>query len=319
MKTSRGKLVISLGLTLALAACNDKPALTEDVLAQDTTLARSVMMANRDSGTTGDSLTRAIDSGMLSAAPAEVAVATPSQSPPSAPRREATPLITERPARSPTRRVPRARQGNTAVARSTKNTPSAVLASPVASRNSTPRNPAMRASALIPVGSDIHLTSDERVCSSTSKIGDTFTSRVSEDMVGPLGVVIPKGATATGEVFSKQNDSRTNSDADVGIRIQSLTFGGHTYPITSLVTSSDVHRAHRSHASAGKVIAGAGIGAVLGRVAGGSTKSTIIGAVGGAAAGAVVANRTAKSEHCIPDGGRITARLTEPLRVAFSE
>jgi hypothetical protein len=172
---------------------------------------------------------------------------------------------------------------------------------------------------LIPVGSNIEFTADDRICSSTSSVGDTFTAQVAENVVGPFGIVIPRGAVATAEIFNKRNDSRTNSDADVSVRIQSVNIAGRDYPIESLVTSSDVTKVRRSRNDAGKVVAGAGVGAILGRVLGRYTRSTVIGAVGGAAAGAVLARQTGKTESCIPDGGHITAKLTEPLRVAVSE
>ncbi|HZJ01025.1 MAG TPA: YMGG-like glycine zipper-containing protein, partial [Gemmatimonadaceae bacterium] len=63
----------------------------------------------------------------------------------------------------------------------------------------------------------------------------------------------------------------------------------------------------------------AAIGAVLGQILGHKTKSTVIGAGAGAAAGAVIANRNADYDGCVPDGGRITIRLTEPLTIQATE
>ena len=54
----------------------------------------------------------------------------------------------------------------------------------------------------------------------------------------------------------------------------------------------------------------------LGNIFGGhKAKGTIIGAAGGAAAGAVLANQTAKYDACIPSGGRVTVRLDAPMSV----
>jgi uncharacterized protein YcfJ len=68
-----------------------------------------------------------------------------------------------------------------------------------------------------------------------------------------------------------------------------------------------------------KVAAGAAIGAVLGQIFGHKTKSTVIGAAAGGAAGAVVASRNANYDGCVPSGGRITIRLTEPLTIQATE
>jgi hypothetical protein len=58
---------------------------------------------------------------------------------------------------------------------------------------------------------------------------------------------------------------------------------------------------------------------VLGQILGHKTKSTVIGAGAGAAAGAVIANRNADYDGCVPLGGRITIRLTEPLTIQTTE
>jgi outer membrane lipoprotein SlyB len=345
MNFSLRKISPLFGLLVAASACSNKSKITEDVLAQDSTLALSVMSANRDSlapSLGDDSLTLAIKSGAISA-PASAGA-----TPPTVPAQKPAITLNPEPARpvASTPATARATVSGRSASRSRAATQTAatttsrrstkvsrtsrptVLAranaqvgtQPQSERRTTDRAATTtRVNALIPAGSNIELTSDDQVCSSTSAVGDTFTTRVAENVVGPYGILIPKGSVATAEVFTKQNDSRTNSDADVGVRIQSVTVSGRTYPIESLVTSSDVTKVRRAHNDAGKVIAGAGVGAVLGRVLGRDTRSTVIGAVGGAAAGAVVARQTAKTESCIPDGGRITARLTEPLRVAISE
>lgn len=156
---------------------------------------------------------------------------------------------------------------------------------------------------------------DQRVCSGTTSVGDQFSTHLTEDIVGPLGIVIPKGSIATGQVISASNPGETPV-----VRIESLTVRGRTYKLGSEVTYTQLDKVRTgSRAAPAKVIAGAGIGAILGRVIGGNAKSTVIGAATGAAAGAVVSNRTARFDRCIPNDGRINARLTEPLRVALSE
>jgi uncharacterized protein YcfJ len=100
-----------------------------------------------------------------------------------------------------------------------------------------------------------------------------------------------------------------------------VTFGGKTYPVTAETTYAQVDqvRAETRGNDTKKVVTGAAIGAVLGQIFGHSTKSTVIGAAGGAAAGAVVANRNANYDGCVPSGGRITIRLTEPLTIQATE
>jgi uncharacterized protein YcfJ len=91
--------------------------------------------------------------------------------------------------------------------------------------------------------------------------------------------------------------------------------------VTSETTYAQVDRvrAQSSGETARKVATGAAIGAVLGQILGHKTKSTVIGAGAGAAAGAVIANRNADYDGCVPSGGRITIRLTEPLTIQATE
>ena len=178
------------------------------------------------------------------------------------------------------------------------------------------------AHSVVSAGSELALEAGQRVCTNSNSVGDRFEARLAEPLTAGNGTVIPRGATAVGEVSSLSARGAGADGSAIGLRINSLIFGGRTYALNSKVTYTQVDRvrsASRS-GSVGKVAAGAGIGAVLGQVLGRSTKSTVIGAAGGAAAGAVLASRsTASFERCVPDGGRITARLTEPLTIGVSE
>ena len=186
-----------------------------------------------------------------------------------------------------------------------------VGATTAAASTTTSTSPRMRASALLPAGSELVLAADQRVCASMSRVGDTFTTRITEDVVGPIGVVIPKGTVATAQVSSVKNDF----DVDVG----SLTFGGHTYSIDSDVTYAEVEKVRRKSRSARPVLVGTGLGAAVGGVIGRDVKSAVIGAAGGALAGAIAATQVTKADRCVPAGGRINTKLSEPLKIALTE
>ncbi|HVF39285.1 MAG TPA: glycine zipper 2TM domain-containing protein [Gemmatimonadaceae bacterium] len=176
-----------------------------------------------------------------------------------------------------------------------------------------------RPMGVIAAGSELSLEAAQRVCTNTSNVGDRFEARLAESVTAANGTVIPRGATATGEVSSVRKNG--DDDSALGFRLSSLSFAGRTYALNSEVTYAEMStvRSQSRSGTASKVAIGAGAGAVLGRVLGRNTKSTVIGAVGGAAAGAVLASRTNTVTRCVPDGGRITARLTEPLTIGLSE
>ena len=170
----------------------------------------------------------------------------------------------------------------------------------------------MKSSATLPAGTELSLASGQRVCASMSNPGDRFIARFSEDLVGPLGVVIPKGTPATAQIFSLEKG--------VDLRMHSIDFAGQTHSIDSDVTHTDLEKVTRkAPPNKSRVAAGAGIGAVTGGVIGGSVPGAVIGAAGGAIAGAVTSRRSAQVDYCIPEGGKIAVRLTEPLKVTLSE
>ena len=166
-------------------------------------------------------------------------------------------------------------------------------------------------------GTTINLTSTQRICTNTNKVGDKFTATVAEAVSGSNGAVIPAGATATVTVTQLKRSENSNDKVVMGFAVNSITYGGHTYSIDSDVTYAKVENVRNTPKSkdAQKVLGGAAVGAVLGQVIGKNTKGTVIGAAAGAAAGAGAAAATANYEGCVPDGGRIQIKLTSPAQV----
>ena len=171
--------------------------------------------------------------------------------------------------------------------------------------------------ATIGAGTSISLTSGSRVCTNTHKAGDKFTATVSEAVVGSNGAVIPAGATAVVQVTSVKRSENVNDPAQIGLVVQTISFGGKSYPIDATITSAAVDRTRESGTKddAKKVVGGAVVGAIIGQILGKDTKSTVIGAATGAAAGTAVAVGTADYAGCIPSGGRIAIKLNSAATV----
>jgi uncharacterized protein YcfJ len=164
---------------------------------------------------------------------------------------------------------------------------------------------------MLPAGTELSLVADQRVCSSMSRVGDTFSTRIANDIVGPIGVVIPKGTVALAQIASTKN----NLDVDM----KSISFAGHTYAVASDVTYTELEKVRRkSSVSKGKIAAGAGIGAVAGGVIGGNPATSVLGAAAGGLAGAAISRPRVHQDQCVPDGGRIDIKLNEPLTLALS-
>ncbi len=171
--------------------------------------------------------------------------------------------------------------------------------------------------ASIGAGTSISLTSGARVCTNTHKPGDKFTATVANAVQGSNGAVIPAGATAVVQVTSVERSENANDPARLGLVVQSVRFGGKTYPIDATITNVATETARESTKGddAKKVIGGAIAGAVIGQILGKDTKSTVIGAATGAAAGTAIAMGTGDYAGCIPAGGNITVRLNSPAQI----
>jgi hypothetical protein len=169
---------------------------------------------------------------------------------------------------------------------------------------------------VIPTGSSFSLVTEQKICASSAKVGDSFNASLAKEVVTPSGVVIPAGTSATGEVVSTAGKNST-----MRVALKSIDFDGHSYPVSSDVTFADMQtmKIKPKGGSASRILAGAGIGALIGRMMGGSAKSTIIGAAGGAAAGGVVAAKSVHYDQCVPQGGQIIAHLAQPLRVQVGD
>jgi hypothetical protein len=184
-----------------------------------------------------------------------------------------------------------------------------------------PAPPARPATRTLTAGARFDVAATDTISSRTSKVGETFTARVVEDVTNAAGqVVIPAGSTITGKITEVKPAPNPRTPGSLTLDVTSVTVGGNTYPLEAHVDSLEtVHKGRGvTTGDAAKVGAGAAVGAVLGRVIGGNSKGTVIGGVVGAAAGAGVASTTKDSDIVLPAGAHIIVRLTKDLTVSGS-
>ncbi|HWG34574.1 MAG TPA: hypothetical protein VN650_10425 [Gemmatimonadaceae bacterium] len=286
MQRARALVAVPAVLALvAVAACSGEKK--NDTLAQDSTLNRDMQLANADTAA----------KPALNDVPA-------TKTPAPAPSASATRPRTTTPSRpAPTR----------------SSTPTR---STTASGNTVTRTPGAAETPLgtIAAGTSIALTSNSRICTNTNHVGETVTATVANSVTGSNGATIPAGAKASLEITQLKRSENINDKIEMSFRVKSISFGGHTYPVTASVSSAQVDRVKNQPTSKDvqKVGTGAAVGAVVGQILGHSTKSTIIGGAVGAAAGAGAAATTANYEGCVPNGGNITIALQDPIQVHTS-
>lgn len=291
------RVAILLASALVFGACSDKSR-NDDVLAQDTSLSRDLALANADTASQPQ-----LKDVPLESVPAPVA-AEPEPRPAPPRTRVSTPrTIVRRPA-APRPTAPPVE-------------PEPAPTNVTASGNTVSEEPraAERALGTVSVGSSMSFYAGQKICTNTNAVGDKFTAQIAEPVQGSNGAVIPAGASAVVEITSLKRSERSGDNIEIGLRVESITFNGKSYPVTSEVSYAQVEKVQGESNVGSGAVKGAAIGAILGQILGRRTKSTVIGAAGGAAAGAVIAARNAKVDGCVPSGGRITVKLTQPLVV----
>lgn len=236
----------------------------------------------------------------------------------------AQPALTDVPASPTTSPAPVASRpttsGNTARPSTTTRRPTPTTSRPSSSGStsgSTASGSGSSGAASINSGYTINARSNEKVCTNTQKVGDTFTATVYETVSGTGSASIPNGATVTLRVTQVKRGENVNDDPILTAVVQSMTINGRTYTPDATVTYAkvDKERASTRGNDAKKVIGGAVIGAVAGQVLGKDTRSTVTGAAAGAAAGTGAAIATANSNGCIASGARIQVRIDESMAI----
>lgn len=274
----RMKASLLLSLALFAGAC----AKSDNTAAADSALNKDIQLANRDTA--------------------------------------AQPALTDVPAGTTTNPAP-ATTTKTTTRTTTTRTPTTTTKKPAvtSSGNTVTRTNAGTAARVgtIPAGATLNVASGSKICTNTSKVGERFTATVTDPVVGSNGAVIPAGATANVEVTELKRSENANDNVVMGFRIVSVSFGGHTYPVSATTNYAQVSKVKNQPKGKDvqKVIGGAAIGAIAGQILGKSTKATVIGGAVGAAAGAGAAAATANYEGCVNSGGRITATLNSSTQV----
>lgn len=283
---------LALAATVFVGACSSDSSKSDSTaLGADSTLSRDLALANRDS-TAQPELK-------------DIPAATPAPTTP-----------------APSR--PKATAPKTAPKTTPKTTPPAETKTPsgntVVSNPGGTANPAASgggAVGMIPAGATLNTNASSQICTNTNNVGDHVTATLESAVSGSNGAVIPAGATVNLTVTQLKRSENANDAIVMEFAVNSVTFGGKTYPLDASVASAAVNRVKDQPKSKDvqKVAIGAAAGAIAGRILGKSTKATVIGGAAGAAAGAAAASATSNYQGCIPTGGSIVIKLTSPATV----
>jgi len=165
----------------------------------------------------------------------------------------------------------------------------------------------------IPAGTVVTVRTGQTLSSKTSQAGETFTATVAQPVDVGGAVVIPDGAKATGTVVTAHPLGRFKGGALLQVRLTSIEINGQEVSIdSSSVARSEKGKGKRSATLIG---GGAGLGAIIGGIAGGG-KGALIGALAGGGAGTAGTAFTGNKDISIPAEYALSFKLLKPVEVS---
>ena len=163
----------------------------------------------------------------------------------------------------------------------------------------------------VAAGTALVIRIDQRLSAKGSRPGERFTGEIHEPVTDDSGnVIVPKGSPVKGRVDAAQGRGNFKGAADLKLRLTSLTLNGKEYPLDT----HDVLRTKKGKGkrSAGFIGGGAGLGLLLGGIAGGG-KGAAIGGLAGAGAGTIGAGATGNKDLVIPAESIARFKLKDEL------
>ena len=187
--------------------------------------------------------------------------------------------------------------------------PQGTPAGPETARPTTPPPPEV---VSLPEGTTIRVRLDEELGSNTSNTGDTFAATVADDVIVGGRTIIAKGSRADGEVVDAKPLGKFKGGAMLSVKLDRVHTRWGTYPVeTASIERAEQGKGKRSGVMIG---GGAGLGALIGGLAGGG-KGAAIGALAGAGAGTAGSAFTGNKKIVLPAETLLTFKLQHSVRV----
>ncbi|KAA6462996.1 hypothetical protein DYQ86_06590 [Acidobacteria bacterium AB60] len=164
----------------------------------------------------------------------------------------------------------------------------------------------------LPAGTEIRVRVDQDLSSKDSQPGQSFSATVADDVTIDGKTVIAKGARADGSVVDAKPLGRFKGGALLAVKLDKVHSRWGSYPVeTGTISKAEQGKGKRS---AGFIGGGAGLGALIGGLAGGG-KGAAIGALAGGGAGTAGSAFTGNKQIVIPAESILTFRLDQPIRI----
>ena len=161
-------------------------------------------------------------------------------------------------------------------------------------------------------GTSLPIILGQKIDSRVDEAGEEFIGSLARDITVNEEVAIPKGSRVSGVITRSKKQGTFKGEADLALKLNSITVGGKNYPISSSTWAQTVKG--KGKRTAKVTGGGAAIGALIGGLAGGG-KGAAIGAGVGAGGGLAASGATGGENVTLQPESKITFKLTAPVTI----
>jgi BON domain len=165
---------------------------------------------------------------------------------------------------------------------------------------------------VVPSGSTLRVRINQGMSSKNTAPGTVFDGVVLSDVIAGGAIAIPRGASFQGTVVGAHTAGQLKGKGELKLQLTNVSFGGKVYPV---VTDFWWHQGvDKTGNTVGNTVGLAGVGALIGAVAGGGVGAAVGAGVGGVA-GLGVSSASGRGEAVLPSEAIVTFHLTQPTDV----
>jgi hypothetical protein len=167
----------------------------------------------------------------------------------------------------------------------------------------------------VPAGTRILIRMIDSIDSTKQKAGFRFSASLETNLQAEDMVVAPRGTIVYGKLVAASSAGSMKGSSELSLELTDIMINNSTYPL--LTSTYDIKGKGEGSNTAKKVIGGAGLGALIGGIAGGG-KGAGIGALIGGAGGTAVAASKKGQQLSIPSETLLEFRLEQPVALPVS-